>query len=104
LLYNPLKTRKSSLSKFIAKHFKLDIYILNLFAINEANLTSLFAKLLSYCVIILKDINAISSNRDAKTEDSYQIVAPSREHKLASKKVSLFALLNVIDNIRLQEG
>jgi len=69
LLYSPLKTKKSSLSKSIAKHFSLDIYILNLFAINEANLTSLFAKLPSRYVILLKDVNAISSNRDAKIED-----------------------------------
>jgi len=70
LLYSPLRTKKSSLSKFIAKYFALDIYIFNLFTISEANLTSLFAKLLSYYVILLKDINAISSNRDAKTKDS----------------------------------
>jgi len=69
LLYNPLKTRKSSLSKFIAKRFNLNIYILNLFAINKASLTSLFAKLLSCYIILLKDINAISLNRDAETKD-----------------------------------
>jgi hypothetical protein len=62
LLYSPLGTRKSSLSKSIIKHFSLNIYILNLFAINEAKLKSLFAKLLSRCVILLKDINAVNSN------------------------------------------
>jgi hypothetical protein len=70
LLYKPLKTRKSSLSLAITSHFSLNIYILNLFTINEANLKSLFNKLLSRYIILLKDINAISSNRDIKVEDS----------------------------------
>jgi len=70
LLYSPLKTKKSSLSKFITKCFSLNIYIFNFFAINKASLTSLFAKLLSCYIILLKDINAISLNRDAETKDS----------------------------------
>jgi mitochondrial chaperone BCS1 len=104
LLYGPPGTGKSSLSKSIAGHFRLDIYILNLSAINEANLASLFAKLPSRCVILLEDVDAVSSNRDAETEDSRQIVAPSRERKPASGKVSLSALLNVIDGVGSQEG
>jgi hypothetical protein len=62
MLYNPLKTKKSSLSKFITKYFNLNIYIFNFSIINKASLTSLFAKLLSRYIILLKDINAISSN------------------------------------------
>jgi chaperone BCS1 len=104
LLYGPPGTGKSSLSKSIAGHFALDIYILNLSAISEANLTSLFAKLPSRCVILLEDVDAVSSNRDAETEDSRQIVAPSRERKPASGKVSLSAILNVIDGVGSQEG
>jgi len=104
LLYGPPGTGKSSLSKAIAGHFGLDIYILNLSTINEANLTSLFAKLPSRCVILLEDVDAVSSNRDAETEDSRQTLAPSRERKLASGKVSLSAILNVIDGVASQEG
>jgi hypothetical protein len=66
LLYKPLKTRKSSLSLAIANYFSLNIYIFSLFAISEANLKSLFDKLLSSYIILLEDINAISLNRDAK--------------------------------------
>ncbi|KAH8752344.1 hypothetical protein F5882DRAFT_309314, partial [Hyaloscypha sp. PMI_1271] len=62
LLYGPLGTRKLSLSKSLTGRFSLDIYILNLSAINEASLISLFAKLLSRYVILLEDINAVSSN------------------------------------------
>jgi chaperone BCS1 len=82
----------------------LDIYILNLSAINEASLTSLFAKLPSRCVILLEDVDAVSSNRDAETEDSRQTVAPARERKPASGKVSLSAILNIIDGVASQEG
>ena len=92
------------MSKSIAGRFGLDIYILNLSAINEASLTSLFAKLPSRCVILLKDVNAVSLNRDAETEDSRQAVAPSRERKPASRKVSLSAILNTIDGVASQEG
>jgi chaperone BCS1 len=102
LLYGPPGTGKSSLSKSIAGRFALDIYILSLSTINEANLTSLFAKLPSRCVVLLEDVDAVSSNRDAETEDSHQIVAPSRERKPG--KVSLSAILNVIDGVGSQEG
>jgi chaperone BCS1 len=94
------------LSLSIAGHFGLDIYILNLSDINKAILESLFAKLPSHCVILLEDIDAVSSKRsgDAETKDSRQIAtgSPSRESK--SGKVSLSALLNVIDGIGSQEG
>jgi mitochondrial chaperone BCS1 len=98
---------KSSFSLSIAGHFGLDIYILSLSAINEANLKSLFAELPSRCVILLEDIDAVSSNRSRDTEiDSRQIVtgSPSQESKSASGKVPLSALLNVIDGVASQEG
>jgi chaperone BCS1 len=104
LLYGPPGTGKSSLSKSLAGRFGLDIYILSLSTINEASLTSLFAKLPSRCVVLLEDVDAVSSNRDAETEDSRQTVAPSRERKPASGKVSLSAILNVIDGVASQEG
>jgi mitochondrial chaperone BCS1 len=108
LLYGPPRTRKSSLSLSIAGCFGLDIYILSLSAINEASLKSLFAKLLSRCVILLEDIDAVSSNRswDAGAEDSRQIAtrSPSQGGKSGCGQVSLSALLNVIDGVASQEG
>jgi chaperone BCS1 len=62
LLYRPPGTGKSSLSLSIAGHFSLDIYILKLSAINKAILESLFAKLPSHYIILLEDIDAMSSN------------------------------------------
>jgi chaperone BCS1 len=106
LLYGPPGTGKSSLSSAIAGHFGLNIYILNLSTISEASLKSLFDKLPSRCIILLEDIDAVSSNRDVETEDSRQIVtgSPSRMSKSAGGKVSLSALLNVIDGVGSQEG
>jgi mitochondrial chaperone BCS1 len=109
LLYRPPGTGKSSLSLSVAGSFGLDIYILSLSSINnEDTLRSLFAKLPSRCIILLEDIDAVSSkrSRDAETEGSRQIVtnSPSQESKSVCGKVSLSALLNVIDSIALQEG
>jgi chaperone BCS1 len=61
------------LSLSIAGYFGLDIYILSLSAINnEASLKNLVAKLPSHCIILLEDIDAVSSkqSRDAETKDS----------------------------------
>ncbi|KAF8540210.1 P-loop containing nucleoside triphosphate hydrolase protein [Trichophaea hybrida] len=104
LLYGPPGTGKSSLSLSIAGRFGLDVYILSLSAISEASLKSLFAKLPSRCIILLEDIDAVSSNRDAETEDSRQIVtgSPSRMSESAGGKVSLSAILNVIDGVGSQ--
>jgi chaperone BCS1 len=86
----------------------LDIYILNLSATDEARLKSLFAKLPSRCVILLEDIDAVSSNRsgDAEGEDSRQIVtsSPSQGNKSIGGKISLSTLLNVIDGVASKEG
>lgn len=108
LLYGPPGTGKSSLSKSIAGHFGLDIYTLNLSAIDEVKLQSLFAKLPSRCVILLEDIDAVSSNRsrEAEGEDARQTVtgSHSEENKSIGGKVSLSTLLNVIDGVASKEG
>ena len=96
------------MSKSIASRFGLDIYILSLSAINEASLKSLLANLPRRCVILLEDIDAVSSNRswDAEAEDSRQIAttSPSQGGKSGCGQVSLSALLNVIDGVASQEG
>ena len=108
LLYGPPGTGKSSLTLSIAGRFALDIYILSLSAINEASLKSLLANLPRRCVILLEDIDAVSSNRswDAEAEDSRQIAttSPSQGGKSGCGQVSLSALLNVIDGVASQEG
>src|SRR5271163_3253088 len=59
LLYGPPGTGKSSLSFAIAGYFKLKIYIvsLNSLAMNEENLSTLFAELPKQCVVLLEDID-----------------------------------------------
>jgi chaperone BCS1 len=107
LLYGPPGTGKSSLSCALAGVFGLDIYVLTLSSINQDTLRSLFDKLPSRCVILLEDIDAVSSNRSRDAEiDSRQIATSSlpQESKSATGKVSLSALLNVIDGVGSQEG
>jgi chaperone BCS1 len=94
LLYGPPGTGKSSLSLSIAGHFDLDIYIVSVSAVNEGNLKSLFASLPSRCVVLLEDIDAVSSERSRDAEKS----------KSVGGKVPLSALLNIIDGVASQEG
>ncbi|PMD52180.1 uncharacterized protein K444DRAFT_545216, partial [Hyaloscypha bicolor E] len=62
LLYKPPKTRKSSLNLAITSYFNLNIYILNLSTISKVILKYLFNSLSNYYIILLEDINTISSN------------------------------------------
>ena len=81
--------------------------MLSLSAISEASLKSLFDNLLSRCVVLLEDIDAVSSDRSSDTEIDFRKVAtgsPSQKSKSTSGKVSLSALLNVIDGVGSQEG
>jgi chaperone BCS1 len=74
--------------------------------INETSLKVLFAKLPNRCIILLEDIDALSSNRSRIAEiDSRQIAnsSTSQESKSASGKVSLSALLSAIDGVGSQE-
>ncbi|KAH8683208.1 P-loop containing nucleoside triphosphate hydrolase protein [Tricladium varicosporioides] len=91
----------------VAGNFGLDIYILNLSAIStEDSPRNLFAKLPSRCVILLEDIDAVNSKRSGDAEDSRQTGtgSPSQQSKPVSGKVSLSALLNVVDGIASREG
>jgi chaperone BCS1 len=99
LLHGPPGTGKSSLSLSIAGHTGLDIYILSLSAVTEDHLRDLFARLPSRCVVLLEDIDAVSSQRIGKvtTKDS-------RQSKPVAGRVPLSTLLNVIDGVGSREG
>ncbi|KAH6675906.1 BCS1 N terminal-domain-containing protein [Halenospora varia] len=104
LLYGPPGTGKSSLSLSVAGDFGLDIYILNLSAIsNEDSLRNSSAKLPSHCVILLEDIDAVSSKRSGDSRQT-GTGSPSQQSKPVSGKLSLSALLNVIDSVASREG
>ncbi len=108
LLYGPPRTRKSSLCLSVAKYFDLDIYILSLSSIDDDCLRALFAELPQQCVILLEDIDAASPTRsqDTAVKDSGQIETGSshKQTKSTQGRVSLSALLNVIDSVASQEG
>ncbi|OBT39327.1 hypothetical protein VE00_10471 [Pseudogymnoascus sp. WSF 3629] len=121
LLHGAPGTGKSSLSLAIAGYFKLKIYIvsLNSPSMNEENLGSLFSELLERCVVLLEDIDTAGltnardseANADAAAVKSVQKIQkdPSQPPSVVvgsqpRGKISLSALLNVLDGVSSQEG
>lgn len=125
LLHGPPGTGKSSLSFAIAGYFKLKIYIvsLNSGSMNEENLSTLFAELPKQCVVLLEDIDTagLTHTRDdddsdeddenagpqsplTKATKTLETMAKKNGSNEQSGKVSLSALLNVIDGVASQEG
>lgn len=119
LLYGPPGTGKSSLSFAIAGHFHLKIYIvsLNSLAMNEENLGTLFAELPKQCVVLLEDIDTagLTHTRDTKTEDEEKPktsvpavpgmnVPTTTPGNGNGGRISLSALLNIIDGVAATEG
>lgn len=122
LLYGPPGTGKSSLSFAIAGYFQLKIYIvsLNSPSMNEENLGSLFGELPKQCVVLLEDIDTAGlthtreipqkpaepdndpSKPGQSTEPRQPIEAVRKEEP--SGRLSLSALLNIIDGVASQEG
>jgi mitochondrial chaperone BCS1 len=117
LLYGPPGTGKSSLSFAVAGYFKLKIYIvsLNSSAMNEENLGTLFADLPKKCVVLLEDIDTAGlthtrqAPKDLEEEAKPAATNPATQTavnttRTSLNKISLSALLNVIDGVASQEG
>jgi chaperone BCS1 len=122
LLYGPPGTGKSSLSFAIAGYFKLKIYIvsLNSPAMNEENLGNLFADLPKKCLVLLEDIDTagLTHTREEKqTEEAKPVeILPGSGATLVAApattsnnnnnngRISLSALLNILDGVASQEG
>jgi chaperone BCS1 len=126
LFHGPPGTGKASLSFALAGIFGLRIYVVSFnSSLNEDALSSLFAYLPRRCIVLLEDIdiagipkrgkekNIVADDSDA--EDSAGNVdnggtakGPVNQEKdlpgKTSSKVSLSALLNVIDGVASQEG
>ncbi|KAL3427077.1 hypothetical protein PVAG01_00586 [Phlyctema vagabunda] len=118
LLYGPPGTGKSSLSFAIAGHFDLKIYIvsLNSPAMNEENLGTLFAELPKECVVLLEDIDTAGLTH---TRDKPEVVEAAAKQvsiipagvtpgvptaNSTGGKISLSALLNILDGVASVEG
>ncbi|QKX63174.1 uncharacterized protein TRUGW13939_10343 [Talaromyces rugulosus] len=99
LLYGPPGTGKSSLSLSIAGRFDLDIYVLNLSAVDDSKLSSLFSELPSHCVVLLEDVDAAGTTRAEKTTEK------TTDQSVAKLQgLTLSGLLNAIDGVSSQEG
>lgn len=109
-------TGKSSLSFAIAGYFKLKIYIVSLNnpAMSEENLGTLFTELPKQCVVLLEDIDTagLTHTRDAPGADPKPLVNLSPSTTTAvpgappvtAGRISLSALLNILDGVASQEG
>ena len=119
LLYGPPGTGKSSLSFAIAGYFKLKIYIVSLNnpAINEENLGTLFTELPKQCVVLLEDIDTAGLTHARANQTQADEVKPlvtvvaggtaaaaTPPPPPTGGKISLSALLNILDGVASQEG
>ena len=120
LLFGPPGTGKSSLAFAIAGYFKLKIYIvsLNSAAMNEENLGNLFSELPKQCVVLLEDIDTagLTHTRQAPIQGGEEskpkvpqaqgttTANPANPPTNTSGRISLSALLNIIDGVAATEG
>ena len=106
LLYGPPGTGKSSLSLAIAGACDLDIYILNISSQDDSSLGKLFTELPKHCVVLVEDIDAVDAtqSRQHGTVKTGQEETGSSTMGKSQGKVSLSALLNVLDGVGSQEG
>lgn len=120
LFYGPPGTGKSSLSFAIAGYFKLKIYVvsLNSGSITEDVLGNLFSELPKQCVVLLEDIDTAGMTRSRNNDEAEDQLKPLFTDKGIpvtlpkagtqpgpnSNKISLSALLNILDGVASQEG
>ncbi|RDW70160.1 hypothetical protein BP5796_08557 [Coleophoma crateriformis] len=119
LLYGPPGTGKSSLSFAIAGYFDLKIYIvsLNSTAMNEENLGTLFSGLPKACVVLLEDIDTAGLTHTREKPEVIDMAAAAQPTAIpagvtpgvptansSGGRISLSALLNVLDGVASQEG
>lgn len=113
-MYGPPGTGKSSLSFAIAGYFRLKIYIvsLNSPAMNEESLGTLFADLPKKCLVLLEDIDTagLTHTRDEKPREEVKpvesgtTVVTTNDTNNNTGRISLSALLNILDGVASQEG
>ncbi|BDD64409.1 hypothetical protein MPDQ_003902 [Monascus purpureus] len=112
LFYGPPGTGKTSLCVAVSGLLGLKIYLLNLSGknIDESALLSLFDELPRRCIVLLEDIDSagMTHNRDEDTTAGDREESTSNGKEDGNNKplhrISLSALLNVIDGVAASEG
>lgn len=106
LFSGPPGTGKTSLTLAAAGLMGLDIYMINLNSpsLTEDSLSNLFQSLPRTCVVLLEDVDAagITHKRAQEPEDGGD--AEPSQGQQRRERISLSALLNVIDGVAAQEG
>ncbi|OLL23139.1 putative mitochondrial chaperone BCS1-A [Neolecta irregularis DAH-3] len=100
LFYGPPGTGKTSLAMALAGHFNLKVCVLslNMGDMYDSYLSRLFAEIPSRSLVIIEDIDVVTTARD-DTDTDKMLSSMS-----ANQVVSLSALLNAIDGIAAAEG
>jgi len=121
LLHGPPGTGKTSLSLALAGRFKLDLYVLNMSAVNgDTMLNSMFNTLPMRCIVLLEDIDVVGIKREAASDSDSGADGESGTSgpRLSlggplplggggpgsSRGCTLSGLLNVLDGVASQEG
>ncbi|KAH8895644.1 P-loop containing nucleoside triphosphate hydrolase protein [Thozetella sp. PMI_491] len=100
LFYGPPGTGKSSLSTALGGEFGLDLYEVKIPSVtSDADLEQMFQEIPPQCIVLLEDIDAVWSDRDApRNPDAHD---PSGSMRPGC---TLSGLLNVLDGVGSQEG
>lgn len=97
LFYGPPGTGKTSLVSGLASHFNCNIYIMKLLDMNDAGLVQAAKNVEPNSLLILEDIDSVSSTHDRSKKKE-------GEGDEKSKGVTLSGLLNVMDGLLSPAG
>ncbi|KAL2165626.1 hypothetical protein VTG60DRAFT_4090 [Thermothelomyces hinnuleus] len=106
LLHGPPGTGKLSLCLSLAGYFGLDVYILNISAVDGRSLATLVSELPSRCLLLLEDVDAvgIAQPRQGETDISQAKEHVTQSQPRSQEKLPLSDLLNALDGVSAQEG
>ncbi|GAP83079.1 putative BCS1-mitochondrial protein of the AAA family of ATPase [Rosellinia necatrix] len=96
LFFGPPGTGKSSLSTALAGEFGLDLYEVKIPCVgSDEDLEQMFQEIPPQCIVLLEDVDAIWTNRDAEKDDGQAVTRSN---------CTLSGLLNVLDGVGSAEG
>lgn len=112
LFYGPLGTGKTSFSVALARHFKLNVYILSMSDedMTDSRLENLFAVLPSRCIVLLEDVDSAGLQRESSAAEQKAQRKKSKKKTYPSfvdpkkSKLTLSGMLNCLDGPTSKDG